>query len=185
MHRHQILASCAQGRTLDIGFEAGHNSYLNGAIGLDLAVAKKPDNYSAAIEGDACRLPLKSQSVETVVAGEVLEHLEEPNLFLHESHRVLKDGGKLVISTPNSSSILILLANWLRIPLAADHWGEYSPRVVERMGRKAGFSERKKRGLLTPFILSPKRFKLRRRGFLRLPMWLSPLCHKLLYVFET
>jgi SAM-dependent methyltransferase len=38
---------------------------------------------------------------ETVVASEIIEHLENPRNFIRECFRLLKPGGTLVMSTPN------------------------------------------------------------------------------------
>jgi ubiquinone/menaquinone biosynthesis C-methylase UbiE len=46
-------------------------------------------------------LPFKDGSVDYVVAGEILEHLEVPQDFIKECLRVLKPGGWLALSTPH------------------------------------------------------------------------------------
>jgi 2-polyprenyl-3-methyl-5-hydroxy-6-metoxy-1,4-benzoquinol methylase len=46
------------------------------------------------------RIPMPSQYFNYVVAGEVIEHLEEPAAFIKEAIRVLKKDGILAISTP-------------------------------------------------------------------------------------
>jgi len=45
-------------------------------------------------------LPFENESVDYIVAGELIEHLEEPARFIKEAMRVLKKGGYLAISTP-------------------------------------------------------------------------------------
>lgn len=49
---------------------------------------------------DAAHLPFRAESVDSVLATEVLEHLPEPLAFLVEAERVLKPGGHVVLSTP-------------------------------------------------------------------------------------
>lgn len=46
-------------------------------------------------------LPQPDASFDLVYSGEVLEHLWDPDHFLHEARRVLRPGGHLVLSTPN------------------------------------------------------------------------------------
>ena len=43
---------------------------------------------------------------DLVIGIEIIEHLENPWLFLREIRRVLKDGGTLILSTPNVDSLL-------------------------------------------------------------------------------
>ena len=38
---------------------------------------------------------------DTIIAGEIIEHLDNPGQFLCNMHRHLKPGGRLVVSTPN------------------------------------------------------------------------------------
>ncbi|MFC3503307.1 class I SAM-dependent methyltransferase [Micromonospora krabiensis] len=46
-------------------------------------------------------IPLPDASVDLVHAGEVLEHLYDPDRMLEECARVLRPGGHLVLTTPN------------------------------------------------------------------------------------
>lgn len=46
-------------------------------------------------------LPIEDNSIDLVIAGEILEHLINPFMFLQEINRVLKKGGELILSTPN------------------------------------------------------------------------------------
>lgn len=45
-------------------------------------------------------LPFKDGEVDYLVAGEFIEHLDDPSLFFKEANRVVKDGGWIAISTP-------------------------------------------------------------------------------------
>jgi ubiquinone/menaquinone biosynthesis C-methylase UbiE len=49
---------------------------------------------------DSFRLPFKDDSFYCVIASEVIEHVYEPEKFLAELSRVIKKGGRLIISTP-------------------------------------------------------------------------------------
>lgn len=49
-------------------------------------------------------LPYQDNSVDYVVAGELIEHLEEPQKFIDECNRVLRKGGWLAISTPHEEA---------------------------------------------------------------------------------
>lgn len=50
---------------------------------------------------DIQSMPLKNETFDTVLSAEVLEHVPDPEKALREIHRVLKPGGKLVISIPH------------------------------------------------------------------------------------
>ena len=52
------------------------------------------------VQGDVETLDLGRQ-FDTIIAGELIEHLENPGRFLRNMLRHLKPAGKLVISTPN------------------------------------------------------------------------------------
>ncbi|MFZ3166842.1 MAG: class I SAM-dependent methyltransferase [Candidatus Methanoperedens sp.] len=55
---------------------------------------------SNAICGDAKYLPFKSSVFNNILASEILEHLPEPELCISEVHRVMKDNGVAVFTTP-------------------------------------------------------------------------------------
>ncbi len=48
-------------------------------------------------------LPLEDNSIDLVLAMDVIEHVLDPEEFLQPLHRVLKPGGILLITTPNLS----------------------------------------------------------------------------------
>jgi ubiquinone/menaquinone biosynthesis C-methylase UbiE len=47
------------------------------------------------------RLPFQNNVFDGIVATEVFEHVDDRKLFISELHRVLKRGGKLLITAPN------------------------------------------------------------------------------------
>jgi SAM-dependent methyltransferase len=55
-------------------------------------------------EGDAEDFDIHEQ-FDVIVAGELIEHLSNPGRFLDCSRRHLKEGGKLLITTPNRFGI--------------------------------------------------------------------------------
>src|SRR3989339_802639 len=54
---------------------------------------------------DKASLPYEDNFFDIVIAGEIIEHIFDTDLFLAEIRRVLKSGGKLLISTPNIASL--------------------------------------------------------------------------------
>lgn len=63
------------------------------------------ENVSFSIDLESELLPLNSSSVDFVMCCEVLEHMDvDPMFLLAEISRVLKVGGMLLVTTPNSCS---------------------------------------------------------------------------------
>jgi len=102
----------ASGDLLDIG--CGTKPYqelfeVDSYIGVDLPLShdisrqdKKVIARSRAIDvhGSALALPFSDSAFQTVVSFQVLEHVPEPQQMLSEIARVLKEGGTLILSTP-------------------------------------------------------------------------------------
>ena len=53
------------------------------------------------IQGDATELPIRSNSLDTVVSYEMIEHVQDDKRLVAEVYRVLKPGGYVIVSTPN------------------------------------------------------------------------------------
>lgn len=93
----------AHGTILDIGcgmrpYEAILRENSTNYIGIDLPVF--PYLSRQDITGDAVHLPFKGNTFNTVLAFELMEHLQSPTSFLEEVARVLKNGGALILSVP-------------------------------------------------------------------------------------
>jgi SAM-dependent methyltransferase len=99
-------------RLLDIGCRDGtFTSYFaegNEVVGLDLdrnALAEASARHgiqTQAINLNNERLPFADRSFDAVLAGEVIEHLQLPELVVAEIHRVLRPGGVFCGSVPNA-----------------------------------------------------------------------------------
>ena len=50
-------------------------------------------------------IPCADESMDVVLSVEGIEHLENPYAFLREIHRVLRPGGRLILTTPNTASL--------------------------------------------------------------------------------
>lgn len=91
-----------RGRLLDAG--AGKLSYRHLVLpfckeykSMDMNKTHPELDYQSDIQN----MPLENESFDTVLSAEVLEHVPDPEKALREIYRVLKPGGKLVISIPH------------------------------------------------------------------------------------
>ncbi|MEM1577995.1 MAG: class I SAM-dependent methyltransferase [Candidatus Micrarchaeia archaeon] len=81
------------------------NNYLKKFLGrknyIGVDITGKPDIIANVEDG----LPFfKDESVDFVIAGEIIEHIVDTDFFLSEIYRILKKGGKLLLTTPNLAS---------------------------------------------------------------------------------
>lgn len=79
------------------------------------------------------RLPICRESVDVIIATDILEHLDDDVAVLKEFHRTLKPGGYVVVTVP-AYSIL-----WSEHDLALMHRRRYVARVLAQRSRAAGF----------------------------------------------
>lgn len=82
-------------------------------VGVDLSASALPLAAGAGIEvvrGDVTALPFADACAEVVVAGEILEHVEDLETTVTELARVLRPGGTLVLDTINAT-------RWARLSL--------------------------------------------------------------------
>ena len=58
------------------------------------------------LTGDIYTVPFKDGAIDRIICTEVLEHLTDPEKAIREIGRILKPGGRVVISVPNDRLIL-------------------------------------------------------------------------------
>lgn len=99
------------GDVLDVGCGGKpHRSVFTNVsryIGMDWP---SPETYEVTrgaldVMASANYLPFSSQSFDTVVATQLIEHLEDPCAFLTEAYRVLKDKGHLICTFPHINPV--------------------------------------------------------------------------------
>jgi SAM-dependent methyltransferase len=101
---------------LDTGCGVGYGTFMlakkaRETLGVDYsmpALARARERYAAPhlsyARMDCQRLALRSGSFDLVVSFEMFEHLEHGEDYLRECHRVLRPGGRLILSTPNRAA---------------------------------------------------------------------------------
>ena len=107
----QIAGWIARGeRVLDFGCGTmPYRSLVEGAGAVYVAADFAPIEVQISSDG---RLPLGNGAADAVLSVQVLEHVRDLDRYLGEAHRVLRDGGLLLLSTHG---------NWLFHPHPEDH----------------------------------------------------------------
>lgn len=102
-----IFAKEARGKVLDFGAAAGNYSVELDRLGFEVVAADVTKNFRFRdrikfVElQEKGPLPFAENTFDYVVLAEVIEHLKDPYGLIGEFHRILRRGGKLVLSTPN------------------------------------------------------------------------------------
>jgi len=74
---------------------------IPGATGVDI----DPDSDAEVIHDlNVCPFPFEDNSVDKIYAKHIIEHLDDPIMFIKEIWRILKPGGTVFIETPHFSN---------------------------------------------------------------------------------
>jgi len=91
------------------------------------------------------KMPFADGSFEIAWCSEVLEHLFDPGFALREMHRVLRPGGKLLVTVPyhgRFKNLLIALFKWdEHFAPANPHIRFYTNGTLSRLAAAAGFRD--------------------------------------------
>lgn len=89
------------------------------------------------------RFPFATNAFDVIWCSEVLEHLFDPAYALSEMHRLLKPGGKLLVTVPyhgRLKNLLIALINFDQHYTPSNpHIRFYTTNTLSRITREAGF----------------------------------------------
>jgi 2-polyprenyl-3-methyl-5-hydroxy-6-metoxy-1,4-benzoquinol methylase len=90
--------------------------------------------------GDVERVDL-GRTFDTIVAGEIIEHLENPGLFLRNMRRHLNDDGVIVISTPNPffGGFAWKIWHYGKPMIHDEHMGWQDPTTMDQLLARTGY----------------------------------------------
>ena len=124
-------------KVLDLG--CGGNKTVPHAIGVDMiykdeAIATLSGTPSQAdVHADVSKaLPFEDQSIDTIIARHIFEHLEDSVTILRQWGGLLRQGGRLIIAVPNNE-----VANY--IPLNIEHVHGFTKDSIKSLMEATGF----------------------------------------------
>jgi ubiquinone/menaquinone biosynthesis C-methylase UbiE len=107
--RAEALANYVRGRSLEIGGGTGAVTaalsdrscafHSDIAPGMCRVAGKKLGRPSVCFDAEA--MPIADASMDTLIGSEVIYYLDHPDRFITEAFRVLRPGGRLLISSTN------------------------------------------------------------------------------------
>lgn len=121
----------------------------------------KGNEHAEIIINENGTLPSPNESFDCVLSSQVLEHVENPKLYLRESHRVLKNDGILILSTHGY---------WPYHPDPTDFW-RWTSEGLKKIIIDAGFNIEN--------IYSIQTFPS-----ISLQLWLDATLHKIPRIFK-
>lgn len=112
--RTMFLGSAAPGRLLEVGCGRGrflkrmHQAgwQVQGTDFDPVAAQQVRDKYGLPVDvGDLATLHYPADAYDAIAMSQVIEHVHDPRALLEECRRVLRPGGRLVLSTPNAMGL--------------------------------------------------------------------------------
>jgi len=112
-------------------------------IGIDTnlsGVQNMKQNGLNVLRGDAENLGYNSQ-FDVIIAGELIEHLANPGLFLEGCKKGLRIGGRVILSTPNPFSMMsfMMYVKNLNHAFNPDHTLWLCPQTLRQIAERFGF----------------------------------------------
>lgn len=120
---------------------ANSASYCVGVDIFEAGIAKMRDDGEVVILADAENFELDEKDFDLVVLGDIIEHVSNPGLVLDNSNRHLKEGGRIVVTTPTPFSLPLMLRIIRRgsYYLNSEHISWFDPVTLTRLLARSGF----------------------------------------------
>jgi SAM-dependent methyltransferase len=143
--RRALVARALRGRrpgkALDVGAAGGGNTRVLQAAGWQAAALEYGEEGARVcaergipvLRGDATRLPLAGESLDLVVAYDVLEHIPDDAAAAKGIFQLLKPGGLFLVAVPCDMKL------WSEHDVAVDHVRRYSRPELLGLLTGAGF----------------------------------------------
>ncbi|GAB3564433.1 class I SAM-dependent methyltransferase [Amycolatopsis endophytica] len=143
---HALLPWCADAVVLEAGCGEGYGAGLiastaRAVLALDYDqpttehVARRYREVWTA-RGNLVQLPVRDGAIDVVANFQVIEHLWDQGAFLSECLRVLRPGGRLLVTTPNR----LTFTPDSDTPLNPFHTRELAAAELDSLLREAGFA---------------------------------------------
>jgi ubiquinone/menaquinone biosynthesis C-methylase UbiE len=154
-------------RILDLGCGNGISSrLLNQAdfdvVGTDISAlfleeAQEWENPKLRYQVcDVLELPFENNSFDVICSNELIEHLPDVETALTEMIRVVRKGGKVVLSGPNLCSPITPFLDWIRMMFGKPGrpvWGETKQQTLQQFKRNCGLYINKRFLTKTPHFI--------------------------------
>ena len=97
--------SRAKGVFLDVGcgvkpYEKVFGSFVDKYYGIEYSPESGYRGNRADVAGDASEMPFADESFDTILCTEVMEHVMHPEKVVAEFARILKPGGRAIVTVP-------------------------------------------------------------------------------------
>ncbi|MBI4217164.1 MAG: class I SAM-dependent methyltransferase [Chloroflexi bacterium] len=141
-------AGCGSGQWVFYSGAKGHRAFgldiSSKAITKATALGRQQDLSCGFVLGDVRHMPFPSGMFDYVFSFGVVEHFSDTISALRESHRILRPGGRCLVTVPNIYSMK-LISNFIlktlgKLPFEREDL--YSPSKLSCGMQKAGFVDR-------------------------------------------
>lgn len=164
-----------EGKVLDVGSAQGYLTVMLLSKGYDvisldispLRVVKVRDRAANrglnphCIAADALELPFTNESLDIIIAGEVIEHLTEPEKTLNEFYRILKPKGILIVTVPHDEKISYQVCiHCHKLTPSSGHLHSFDDKKLTRVVEQAGFNVLHIKKVFNPLNSFPFIYKL-------------------------